>query len=224
MSKRQNTNNPSEDQRPPTRLFLITPPLTSEVTLSQVERALEAGDVASLLIGVTAAEGREFAQYAKPLTEMAQEKGIAVLLRGDHRLARRLRADGVHVEDGAEALEEAVEALHPDLIVGAGKVTSRHEAMGAGESGADYVFFGNLDGEAGNELDALCERAQWWQSLFTAPCVVLAARHQEAGAIAAAGADFVALGPDLWLAPDEAPSRIATAQSLIDQVFAETAR
>ena len=42
-------------------------------------------------------------------------------------------------------LETALENFHPASIVGAGGLATRHEAMEAGETEVDYVFFGDLD-------------------------------------------------------------------------------
>ena len=197
------------------RLFLITPPMRDGLDAQELEQVLAAGDVASLLIGEDAVEGKAFVSYATPLVTLAQARGVAVLLKGDHRLVPRLSADGFHAEDDIGALRAAVSALSPQFIVGAGQLRSRHQAMEAGEAGADYAFFGNLAGDEapGNAEDLLTERAEWWQTLFVTPCVVLAPHVQSVRRLARAGADFIALGPTLWHGQDGGHQIIAEAQA-----------
>jgi thiamine-phosphate pyrophosphorylase len=56
-------------------------------------------------------------------------------------------------------------------------------------------MFGDPD-EAGNRpsFDAIIDRVGWWAEVFEVPCVAYAARLDEIDALAAAGADFVAVG------------------------------
>ena len=48
---------------------------------------------------------------------------------------------------------------------------------------------------------AILERVGWWAEVFEIPCVALAASLDEVGALAAAGADFVAVGDFIWTDP-----------------------
>ena len=88
----------------------------------------------------------------------AQARGVAALVQNDTRIAGRVRADGVHIDTGLADLAAAVEKLRPKLIVGAGGLRSRHEAMTAGEANPDYLFFGRLDGD--NEDDVFEQGAR----------------------------------------------------------------
>src|SRR6202008_4388297 len=108
-----------------------------------LEEALSGGDVASLIVAADLAALPAIAAAAVPV---AQAHGVAAIIVGDTRLAGHLKADGVHVETGHADLAEAARSLRPAKIVGAGGLRSRHEAMLAGESDPDYVFFGRLDG------------------------------------------------------------------------------
>jgi thiamine-phosphate pyrophosphorylase len=67
--------------------------------------------------------------------------------------------------------------------------------MFAAEAGADYVMFGEPD-QAGRRpaFDAIIERVAWWAEVFEIPCVGFAASLDEVQPLAAAGADFIALG------------------------------
>ncbi len=55
-------------------------------------------------------------------------------------------------------------------------------------------------GNQGNRpaFDTVLERIAWWAELFQSPCVGYAANLDEVGALAQAGADFVALGDWIW--------------------------
>jgi thiamine-phosphate pyrophosphorylase len=143
-----------------------------------------------------------------PLLKIAVAANCALILENDPRLVARLGADGVHVTGVGQALDGAMESLKPERIVGAGDLRSRDDAMTAGQKGADYVMFGEPRGAApGLRLEALIERVAWWAEIFETPCVAYAESIDAAGALARAGADFVALDRAIWEEP--APAEAA---------------
>lgn len=141
-----------------------------------------------------------------------EERGVAALVEGAPRGVAALGLDGLHVS-GLPDLKGALSALKPDGIVGVGGLANRHDAMTAGESGADYVLFGALDGDPQDFTRAL-DLLAWWAELFEVPCVGVAGRLEEVEALAGAGADFVLLAAPLVTGP-EGPARVAAAQALI---------
>ena len=71
--------------------------------------------------------------------------------------------------------------------------------MLAGESGADYVMFGEPDADGRRpSFDAMLERVAWWAEMLEIPCVAYAASLDEVEPLAAAGADFIAVGDFVW--------------------------
>ena len=92
---------------------------------------------------------------------------------------------------------------------------SRDDAMAAGEAGADYVMFGEprRDGYTPPLAETL-ERTAWWAEIFQTPCVAFAGALDAVAPLTAAGADFVALGDAIWLAPSAAAA-MAEAQALV---------
>jgi thiamine-phosphate pyrophosphorylase len=115
-------------------------------------------------------------------------------------------------------LTEALGALKPDRIAGAGGLRSRHDAMLAGEAGADYVMFGDPDGRGSRPpLEATTERLGWWSQLFEPPCVGYAGSNDEIAPLAQAGADFIALGEWLWMQNEGPAAAIAAAALLLAQ-------
>jgi thiamine-phosphate pyrophosphorylase len=181
--------------RPVPRLFLVTPALSEVGALVDVlPAALDAADVAALLVRLTPADERTQINRIKALAPPIQGRGVALLIEGDPGLAARGGADGAHLV-GPDALKDALPRLKPERIAGAGGLASRHDAMVAGESGADYVMFGEPDALGRRpSFTAITERVAWWAELFEIPCVAWAERIEEIAELCNAGADFVALG------------------------------
>jgi len=186
-------------------LYLITPVITdAEAFAPQLQRCLAAAPFSAVLIDCRQADDKDLARLVKPLVSLVQGAGAAALipLPADLRTVARIAADGVHCADPAR-LGEAVEALKPMMIVGAGGLKTRHEAMEAGERDIDYILFGapRADGSVPDAAMTL-DRVQWWAGIFTLPCVAYAADAAGVGPLVGAGADFVALGPWLFDAAD----------------------
>ncbi|QXX74884.1 thiamine phosphate synthase [Methylovirgula sp. HY1] len=206
-----------------TRLYLITPPLAEAAGFVPVfEAALAAGDIACVFIRTQALAASEIKKIVATLAPLAHKHETAVLV-ADPVLAARVDADGVHVLGTGPELEAALAAMKPDRIVGVGQVATRHEAMLAGESGADYVMFGSPDAapEASSEpaVDdddqdddvSVGGRIAWWAEIFTLPCVGYATSVADVGPFAQAGADFVALGDAVWQHPEGAAAAVEAA-------------
>ena len=130
-------------------------------------------------------------------------------------IVARAGADGAHLI-GIEALDRRAASLKPDRIAGAGGLRSRHDAMLAGETGADYVMFGEPDRRGGRPpFDAVEERLTWWAELFEIPCVGYAASPDEIAPLVQAGADFVALGDWIWTHEQGPAAGVAAATALL---------
>jgi thiamine-phosphate pyrophosphorylase len=200
-------------QRP--RLYLVTSPLGDPATfLRDLGAVLATSDVAAILLRLEAADERTLINRAKSVAAVVQRHDAAALLEGHHEFAARAGTDGAHLF-GIAALTEAIGALKPDRIAGAGGVRDRHDAMLAGETGADYVMFGDPDPRGSRPpLEATIERLQWWSELFAPPCVGYAESHDEIAPLVRAGADFIALGPWLWTL-NEGPAAVAAAAALL---------
>ncbi len=188
-----------EPRRTHARLYLITPVLADIDTFRPVLiEALAAADVAAVLARLADADERTLINRAKMLAAPVQERGAALVLEGRPEIAARSGADGAHLV-GVEAFTAALVTLKPDRIAGCGGLATRHDAMLAGERGADYVMFGEPDASAARpSFSAMRERIAWWAELFEVPCVGYAATLDEIGAFAAAGADFIAVDFLVW--------------------------
>ena len=96
---------------------------------------------------------------AKQIIRTVQNKGIAIIIKNSAEKALSLQADGVQIQYGKEI--KHIRKQIGDLSLGVVCAT-RDEAMRAGEAGADYIGF---EGEKAADL------IQWWNELFTLPCV-----------------------------------------------------
>ena len=214
--------NQIEPRRPAPRIYLVTPPVADPAGLKDaLASAVGAGDVAAVLVRVAATDERTMINRIKVLAPIVQGKGVALLVDGHPEIVARAGADGAHMT-GVAALAEALALLKPARIAGCGGLASRHDAMVAAESGADYVMFGEPDEDAHRpSFEAVLDRIAWWAEVFEIPCVGFAASVEETEQLAAAGADFVALGDAVFgdargpaVAMAEAARRLAAPEAV----------
>jgi thiamine-phosphate pyrophosphorylase len=203
-------------QHQPPRLYLVTPALGDTASfLRDLGPVLEAGDIAALLLRLEPADERTLINRAKSVAAPVQRRDVALLLDGHPELAARAGADGAHLF-GIDALSRAIGTLKPDRVAGAGGLRSRHDAMLAGEAGADYVMFGDPDRHGGRPpLEAVTERLTWWSELFESPCVGYAGSRDEIAPLKQAGADFIALGEWIWMQSEAPAAAVMAAAALL---------
>ena len=195
--------------RVPTQLYLISPLDVGGSFPDRLARALDAGagHVTAFQFRVKGFEGsagqHEAAALAEPLRAICAEREVAFIVNDDIALAKRVKADGVHLGQDDGTVAEARDALGMQAQIGVTCHASRHLAMEAGEAGADYVAFGAFfDSTTKDKGDA--ERPQpeileWWTHIFELPCVAIGGITPENCApLIAAGADFLAVSGAVW--------------------------
>ena len=169
-------------------------------------------------------EHRLGAGEVKPLVDLAQEFGSAALIFDDVRLARTLKADGVHLGsliqgDLPAVVADARASLGAAANIGVDAGISRHRAMEAGEAGADYVAFGALENSP-VARQARDDLITWWAAIFEIPCVALdVVTAEEAASCDGNGADFVAL----TLSPDASNETVMSLAGAVDAVLSRSA-
>jgi thiamine-phosphate pyrophosphorylase len=193
---------PQSGNRPDPRLYLLTPWVSDPAALAgALTEIFGATDVAAVLLRLHDADERGLINKAKAVAPSVQASGTALIIAGCPDIVARAGADGAHLV-GPQALQSAIATLKPNYIAGVGGLRSRHDAMVAAEAGADYVMFGEPDAVGHHpSRDAVIERVAWWAEVFEIPCVGYARALDDIDALAAAGADFVAIGDALFEDP-----------------------
>ena len=188
------------------RLYLITPPAIDDLAAfgRVLAQALDAGDVAALQIRLKDVEDEVIAAAVDGLGPICHSRDVPVILNDRPDLAARFGCDGVHVGQGDAPLAQARKLMGKGMV-GVTCHDSRHLAMEAAEGGADYVAFGAFfptsTKETGFRPDP--EILTVWQETMEIPCVAIGGVTAEnAGLLARAGADFVAVSSGVWAYPD----------------------
>lgn len=193
----------------------MTPPIANATFSAQLASALDAGDIAAVLLRLAASDERTLINRVKALAPSVQDKGAALLLDGAVELVARSGADGAHLS-GIADFTAALETLKPERIAGVGGLVSRHDAMLAAEQGADYVMFGEPD-PTGKcpAFAAVEERVAWWAEVFEIACVAYAASIDSVTPLVSAGADFIAIGDVIWGDPRLVAETVSEASRLL---------
>ena len=199
---------------PACRLYLITPPRIDDPQgfAAILRDALSGGDVACLQIRLKEASDAHVAEVVEALMPVAQALDVAVILNDRPDLAAKLGCDGVHVGQGDMRCADARKVMGKDRIVGVTCHDSRHLAMEAAEAGADYVAFGAFFDTTTKDAPSRAEPEilTIWQETMQIPCVAIGGITVEtAGALAAAGADFVAVSAGVWAHPQGPRAAVA---------------
>ena len=121
----------------PCQLYLISPLDVGGEFPAQLEAALSAGPVAAFQFRVKELDQHEAAALAEPLQAICAAHDVAFIVNDSVALAKRLKADGVHLGQGDGDVREARELLGRDAQIGVTCHNSRHLAMEAAEAGAD---------------------------------------------------------------------------------------
>ena len=196
--------------RPSCQLYLISPLDVGGDFPARLERALAAGPVAAFQFRVKGVEQHEAARLAEPLQEICARHDVAFIVNDSVALARRLRADGVHLGQADGDVREAREELGRDAQIGVTCHASVHLAMEAGEAGADYVAFGSFfasETKASEHRPDL-ELLNRWDEVFEIPCVAIGGiTPQNCAPLVTAGADFLAVCGAVWNGDEAAAVR-----------------
>ena len=191
----------------PARLYLISPQDVAGAFPDRLRAALDPGLATAFQLRVKNLDEHQLARLAEPLQRVCVDAGVAFIVNDSVALAKRLGADGVHLGQADGDIREARAILGPAAQIGKTCHDSRHLAMEAGESGADYVAFGAFYPTTTKPSNYRPDPAilSWWSSLFEVPCVAIGGiTPANAAPLVAAGADFLAVCQAVWSADDPA--------------------
>ncbi|WP_417321649.1 thiamine phosphate synthase [Erythrobacter aureus] len=191
------------DTMPSTQLYLISPLDVSGDFPARLERALDAGPglVTAFQFRVKGIDQHEAAALAEPLQAICAARDVAFIVNDDIALAKRLRADGVHLGQGDGDPRDAREQLGREAQIGVTCHASRHLALEAGEAGADYVAFGAFFPSTTKDTEHRAELAllEWWSEMVELPSVAIGGiTPDNCGPLVEAGADFLAVSGAVW--------------------------
>lgn len=189
----------SETRRDDPRLYLITAPVSdpARVAAALTEALGSGADIAAVLLRLADADEATLLKRTQAVARVVQDRGVALVTHG-HPAIGAQHADGAHLS-GIDAFRAAYSRVKPDRIAGCGGLKTRHDAMLAAETGADYVMFGEPTADGYRPaFDAILERVAWWAEVFEIPCVGYAADMGEVAELVRAGADFVAVDDLVW--------------------------
>lgn len=186
-----------------TQLYLISPLDVTGDFPARLARAIDAGEgiVTAFQFRVKDLDQHEAARLAEPLQKICAERDVAFIVNDSVALAKRLKADGVHLGQKDGNPKVAREELGRDAQIGVTCHDSRHLAMEAGEDGADYVAFGAFFPSTTKETEfhPEPELLTWWNQLFEIPCVAIGGiTPANCGVLVEAGADFLAVSGAVW--------------------------
>ncbi|MCX7864787.1 MAG: thiamine phosphate synthase [Novosphingobium sp.] len=190
----------------PCQLYLISPLDVGGDFPGRLARAIDAGEglVTAFQFRVKGVDQHEAARLAAPLQAICAARDVAFIVNDSVALAKRLKADGVHLGQDDGSPKQAREELGRLAQIGVTCHASRHLAMEAGEAGADYVAFGAFFPSVTKDKGPDAERPEpellsWWAKLFEIPCVAIGGITPEnCRPLVEAGADFLAVSAAVW--------------------------
>jgi thiamine-phosphate pyrophosphorylase len=204
------------------QIYLITPP---EIALSRfpdvLARVLDAAEIACIRLALSSSDESEIMRAGDAVRAVAHARDVPLVIAEHVALAERLGLDGVHLSDGARSLRAARKLLGADAIVGAFCGVSRHDGMGAGEAGADYVAFGPVQAGSlglGDGQSAAPELFAWWSEMIELPVVAEGGLDAASVAALAPVTDFFGIGPEIWSAEDPVAALVALRGAFTEKV------
>lgn len=194
----------NDQQHDQPQLYIISPAeFELDVFPDQLARVLDAHPVACVRMALASKDEQRLAKAADALREVTHARDVALVIADHIPMVERLGLDGVHLSDGAHQVRYARKELGADAIVGVHSGTSRHDGMGAGEAGADYVCFGPVrENTLGDGSFAETELFQWWSEVIEVPIVAEGLLDQDMIKTLAPMTDFFAIGDEIWNSDD----------------------
>jgi thiamine-phosphate pyrophosphorylase len=189
---------------PGCQLYLISPLEVGGNFPAKLEEALAVSPVAAFQFRVKDIDQHEAAALAEPLQAICARHDVAFIVNDSIALAKRLKADGVHLGQGDGDVRDAREILGRDAQIGVTCHNSRHLAMEAAEAGADYVAFGAFYPTSTKAVEHVAEldTLQKWSLVTEIPCVAIGGiTPDNAKPLIEAGADFLAVSGAVWNHP-----------------------
>ncbi len=198
--------------RLPRGLYLIADAsVVARARLAAAVEAAIAGGAVLVQYRDKAADARTRLATARALAALCRARGVPLLVNDDPALAREAGADGVHVGRDDPPVAAARAALGAGALVGTSCYNALPLARAAAAAGADYVAFGSVfpsPTKPGAVRAPLALLGEARAALGVPVCAIGGITPANAGEVAAAGADLLAVASGVLAAPDpEAAAR-----------------
>jgi thiamine-phosphate pyrophosphorylase len=209
------------------QLYLITPPQIKDVNLFclNLEAALSAAPVSCLQIRLKK-ENNEceddviILSLFNKIKPICDKYGTLIIINDNPYVAKKARADGVHLGQKDADYSHARELLGHEAIIGITCHNSKELAFNAVSSGADYVAFGAFYSSETKYIKhkANMEILEWWQEAMEIPCVAIGGIDiSNVENIIKAGADFIAMSNAIWSNSEDIASVVSQLSQLCQQ-------
>ena len=150
------------------------------------------------------AKARAEVETARALAGLCRERGVGLIVNDDPDLAAAAGADGVHLGRDDPDIDRARARLGEAAIIGVSCYDDLKRAAVMAEAGADYLAFGSVRPSPTKPDAVTCppETLAAARELGRPVVAIGGITVENAGAVAAAGADLVAVISDLFGARD----------------------
>ncbi|HZF45826.1 MAG TPA: thiamine phosphate synthase, partial [Sphingomonadaceae bacterium] len=105
-------------ETPACQLYLISPLDVAGDFPTRLANALDAGPVAAFQFRVKGVDEHEAARLAEPLQRICAERDVAFIVNDSISLAKRIKADGVHLGQSDGTVKEARDRLGREAQIG----------------------------------------------------------------------------------------------------------
>ena len=206
------------------QIYLLTPPAIEDVPAfcEILKTTLAAAPVACLQIRLKDIEDSALVQAGIAITQVCHAAGVEVILNDRPDLVEQIGADGAHIGQEDMDYYSSREVLGGDAILGVTCHNSKELAFAAAKAGADYVAFGAFfetptkEPKARAELEILT----WWHEAVEIPSVAIGGiTVDNAKAVIAAGADFIAVCSGVWSHPDGPAAAVSRLSALCSEHY-----
>ena len=204
------------------QLYLLTPPVIEDVPAfcEILKETLAAAPVACLQIRLKDLENSALIQAGTAITEICHAAGVEVILNDRPDLVAKIGADGAHIGQDDMDYFSSREVLGGDAIIGVTCHNSKELAFAAAKAGADYVAFGAFFETPTKtpKTRAEVEILSWWHEAVEIPSVAIGGiTVDNAEAVIAAGADFIAVSSGVWAYPDGPAAAVSRLSQLCSE-------
>lgn len=204
---------------PNCQIYLLTPPKIDDLDAfcAKLGKTLAAAPVACVQLRLKDIENSAIIQAGQAIKPICHAYGTDLIVNDSPEIAYEIGADGAHIGQDDMDYFSSRELLGGDAIIGVTCHNSKELAFKAANSGADYVAFGAFfetptkDPKTRADLEIL----KWWHEAVEIPSVAIGGiTVDNAKAVIAAGADFIALSSGVWNYPDGPEAAVSALSAL----------